>query len=70
MSCSRDSEQPSLDNLVIEGRFYDGGGRYISILGRNGLFHHPADVRPDAVGLEVTTKWVNVFVQLGVQLAA
>ena len=48
---------------------YDGGGRYISILGRNGLFHHPADVWPDAVDLEATTKWVNAFVQLGIKLA-
>jgi len=48
---------------------FDGGGRYISILGRNGLFHHPADVWPDAVDLEATTKWVNAFVQLGIKLA-
>jgi hypothetical protein len=26
---------------------YDGGGRYVSILGGNGLFHHPADVWPE-----------------------
>jgi hypothetical protein len=49
---------------------YDGGGRYVSILGRNGLFHHPADVWPNAVNLDVTTKWVNAFVQLGVKLAS
>jgi hypothetical protein len=49
---------------------HDGGGRYISILGRNGLFHHPADVWPDAVNLEATTRWVNAFVQLGVKLSS
>ncbi|MFT5014773.1 MAG: hypothetical protein ACI9HA_003443 [Dinoroseobacter sp.] len=49
---------------------YDGGGRYVSILGGNGLFHHPADVWPDAVNLDATTKWVSTFVQLGVKLAA
>ena len=49
---------------------FDGGGRYISILGRNGLFHHPADVWPDAVDLEATTKWVNAFVQLGIKLVS
>jgi hypothetical protein len=49
---------------------YDGQGRFISILGRNGLFHHPADVWPDAVNLGATTRWVNAFVQLGVKLAS
>lgn len=49
---------------------YDGQGRFISILGRNGLFHHPADVWPDAVNLGATSRWVNAFVQLGVELAS
>jgi len=48
---------------------HDGGGRYISILGQNGLFHHPADVWPEAVNLEDTTRWVNAFVQLAIELA-
>jgi len=43
--------------------------RYISILGSNTLFHHPADVWPDAVDLNKTTGWVNTFVQLGIELA-
>ena len=48
---------------------YDGNGRYVSILGRNGLFHHPADQWPDAVDLALTTKWVNAFTQMTVALA-
>ena len=48
---------------------YDGQGRYVSILGRNGLFHHPADQWPHAVDLELTTKWVKAFTQLAISLA-
>ncbi len=48
---------------------YDGHGRYVSILGRNGLFHHPADQWPHAVDVEVTTKWVKAFTQLASALA-
>ena len=49
---------------------YDGQGRFVSILGGNGLFHHPADRWPDAVDLEVTSKWVKAFTQLAVAAAA
>jgi hypothetical protein len=45
---------------------FDGQGRFVSILGGNGLFHHPADRWPAAVDLNVTTKWVTAFVQLAV----
>ena len=48
---------------------HDHGGHYISILGQNRLFHHPADIWPDAVNLEDTTRWVNAFVQLGIKLS-
>jgi hypothetical protein len=48
---------------------YDGQGRYVSILGRNGLFHHPADQWPHAVDLELTSKWVKAFTQLAISLA-
>ena len=48
---------------------YDGHGRYISILGGNGLFHHPADQWPNAVDLDLTTKWVKAFAQLTVALS-
>jgi hypothetical protein len=45
---------------------YDGQGRFVSILGGNGLFHHPADRWPEAVDLPVATKWVKAFTQLAV----
>ncbi|REJ84221.1 MAG: hypothetical protein DWQ36_13315 [Acidobacteria bacterium] len=32
---------------------HDGGGRFVSILGGNGLFHSPQDRWPDAVDLDV-----------------
>jgi hypothetical protein len=48
---------------------YDGGGRYLSILGGNGLFHHPADRYPDAVDLETTARWTECLVEVTQQLA-
>lgn len=48
---------------------FDGDGRYISVLGRNGLFHHPADIWPDAVDLEKTTRWVGAFTEIAVKLS-
>ena len=48
---------------------YDGQGRYISILGGNGLFHHPDDQWPDAVDLAMTVKWIKAFTQLAVAVA-
>ena len=48
---------------------YDGQGRYVSILGRKGLFHHPADQWPHAVDVELNTKWVKAFTQLAIALA-
>jgi len=48
---------------------YDGQGRYVSILGGNGLFHHPDDQWPDAVDLAMTAKWVKAFTQLAVAVA-
>lgn len=48
---------------------YDGGGRYVSVLGRNGLFHHPLDVWPDPVDLKKTTRWVGAFTQIASRLS-
>lgn len=48
---------------------YDGKGRYVSILGANGLFHHPADQWPHAVDLELATKWVSAFTQMAVAVS-
>lgn len=35
---------------------YDGGGRYLSVLGSNPRFHHPDDRWPDAVDLDKTAR--------------
>ena len=65
-----DAETPTGERPLGEARnIFDGGGRYLSILGRNGLFHHPDDLWPDAVNPRETTKWINAFVALGVELA-
>ncbi len=48
---------------------FDGAGRYISLLGRNGLFHHPADIWPDAVDLDKTTRWVSAFTEIALELS-
>lgn len=48
---------------------FDGGGRYISILGSNGLFHHPDDVWPEAVDMFASTRWLCAFTELSVKLA-
>ncbi|MEX0941701.1 MAG: M28 family peptidase [Pseudomonadales bacterium] len=48
---------------------FDGGGRYISILGSNNLFHHPADQWPDAVDLGTTTRCVRALSSMAVDLS-
>ena len=63
------AETPLGDRPLGEARnVFDGGGRYISILGSNGLFHHPADRWPDAVDLETTTSWCSVLTKVAVAL--
>ncbi len=60
-----DSETPMGEKPLGEARnIYTGGGRYISILSRNGLFHHPADTWPEAVNLDRTAGWARAFTQL------
>ena len=48
---------------------FDGGGRYISLLGGNNLFHHPDDRWPDAIGLDKIVGIVDAFAKLAVKLA-
>ncbi len=63
------SETPVGEVPLGEARnIHEGGGRYVSILGQNGLFHHPDDVWPSAVDLEVTEKWVKVLGTLAIAL--
>ncbi len=47
---------------------HDGGGRYISLLGWNGLFHHPHDRWPVAVDLDAVVQFANAFVEIGIRL--
>jgi hypothetical protein len=48
---------------------FDGGGRYVSLLGDNGLFHHPDDRWPDAVELDKTMRLIDAFTNVLVLLA-
>ncbi len=48
---------------------FDGSGRYVSIVGGNALFHHPADRFPDAVNIDIASGWATAFVQLATELA-
>lgn len=66
-----DVEWPIRTRAIGEARnIFDGGGRFVSILGANDWFHHPADIWPDAVDLEATSLWVDVFTRLALQLAS
>jgi hypothetical protein len=47
----------------------EGGGRYVSVVSTNGLFHHPEDRWPDAVDLKKTVRFAEAFVELGLRLA-
>ena len=46
-----------------------GGGTYLSIVGDNGLFHHPWDRWPDAVDVDRIARYATAFTQVGLQLA-
>ncbi len=46
-----------------------GGGTYLSIIGDNGLFHHPGDRWPDAVDLDRVARYARAFTDIGLQLA-
>ena len=43
---------------------YDGGGRYVSLLASNDLFHHPDDRWPHAVDLDATAALTTAMVEL------
>lgn len=46
-----------------------GGGRYVSVIGRNALFHNPADRGPGAVDLNAIARFVDVFTTVAKTLA-
>jgi hypothetical protein len=47
-----------------------GGGRYVSVIGSNALFHNPADLGPDAVDLEEIARFTKVFSAVAERLVA
>jgi hypothetical protein len=47
-----------------------GGGRYISIIGRNDLFHNPGDRGPEVVDLDVIERFATAFARVATSLAA
>lgn len=52
------------------GNIYRGGGRYISIIGNNELFHNTSDRGPYAVDLKVIELFASVFAMVTKSLAA
>ena len=51
------------------GNIHEGGGRYISLLGRNGLFHHPHDRWPAAVDVDAVVQFADAFVRIAKRLS-
>jgi hypothetical protein len=47
-----------------------GGGRYVSVIGSNALFHNPADRGPEAVDLAEIARFTNVFAAVAGTLLA
>jgi hypothetical protein len=43
------------------GVAHRGGGRYMSVIGRNALFHNPADHGPEAVNPDVIARFAAAF---------
>ncbi len=48
---------------------YDHGGRYVSLLGENGLFHNPDDHWPDAIDVDKTARLAKAFSDVAVALS-
>lgn len=51
------------------GVVHRGGGRYMSVIGRNALFHNPADRGPEAVDPSTIARFATVFTALAKALA-
>ena len=47
-----------------------GGGRYVSVIGRNALFHNPADRGPEAIDPKVISSFADVFVRVARSIAS
>jgi hypothetical protein len=66
-----DAETPQGERPLGEARnVFDGGGNFVSILGGNGLFHHPADRWPEAVDVERLASFAEAFAELALEMAA
>ena len=52
------------------GVVHRGGGRYMSIIGRNALFHNVADRGPEAVDVQVIARFAAVFAAIAKNLAS
>jgi hypothetical protein len=50
------------------GNVHRGGGRYISLLGRNALFHDPADRWPEVVDIAAIARYASAFSQVALSL--
>ena len=48
---------------------FEGGGDYISIIGSNGLFHHPHDRWPTAVDVAELVRYATAFTGIATRLA-
>ena len=46
-----------------------GGGRFISIIGKNDLFHSPNDRGPDVIDLDVIARFAGAFAAIATSLA-
>ena len=49
---------------------HHGGGRYVSVIGRNALFHNPADHGAEAIDPDAIGRFVDVFVRVARALAS
>jgi hypothetical protein len=47
-----------------------GGGRYVSVIGRNALFHNPDDRGPGAVDVAAVARFVDVFTSVARMLSS
>ncbi len=52
------------------GIVHRGGGRYVSIIGTNALFHNPADRGPEAVDLDAVARFARALSALAMSLAS
>ena len=49
---------------------FDGGGRFFSLIGSNGVFHHPSDRWPEAVDVDAVAAVVRAFNEVAAELTA